>query len=229
MVSGSHHKTGQDHNAKKHFQELEKYLRKEFDVDKVEYQWSAQHYHSADKVPFIGLLICTSKKVYMATGYFADGLVYGTIAGMLIADLILSKQNQLESIYNSTRLKPIASLAFLLKENSNVFAQYLKKLSSAPKEYKNLKKGEGRVVKIDGEKCAVCRDNNNRVHMVSAVCTHMKCIVNWNNAEQTWDCPCHGSRFKMNGEVIEGPATQNLANYSLVTDEDIQVEEEVLE
>lgn len=211
MVAGNHHKVGQDSNANAHYLELENFLRKNFSVSDVVYRWSAQHYHSADDVPYIGLASRFAKNSYIATGYFADGLVYGTLAGIIIGDLILKKENSLADVYNSNRLTPIASAGFLMRENTNVFLQYLKDFPfSKIKDYNNIKAGEGKVVVINSEKCGVYRDDNDKLHIVSAVCTHMKCIVSFNNAEKTWDCPCHGSRFTTQGQVIEGPAKLNL-------------------
>ncbi len=216
MVAGSHHKVGQSKDTFSHYQELEKFLRDHFPVAEVAYQWSAQHYQSADNVPYIGLASRSAKHTYIATGYFADGLVYGTLAGIIIGDLILGEQNPLINTYQSNRCDPISSAKFVVKENTNVFIQYLKDypLLSA-KDFDTIKPGEGKVLEINQEKCGVSRDENNQLHIVSAVCTHMKCIVDWNNAEKTWDCPCHGSRFTQAGKVIEGPAKMDLENKQL--------------
>ncbi|CEK11034.1 FAD-dependent oxidoreductase [Legionella hackeliae] len=211
LISGSHHKTGQGQNMSLHFADLESSLKEHFSISEIAYCWSAQHFQSADKIPYIGLANRTTKNIYMATGYFADGLTYGTMAGLLVANLILHKTDPFSETYFSNRFTPLSSLGFLTKENLNVFAQYAKDLPLGNGDnLENIQSGEGKIVEINREKWAVCRDSSNQLHMVSAVCTHMKCIVNWNNAEQTWDCPCHGSRFTPEGEVLEGPATYNL-------------------
>lgn len=211
LVAGSHHKTGQDKNMRSHFQALEYFLRDHFTIEEIPYHWSAQHYHSADDIPYIGLASRFYQNTYMATGYFADGLLYGTLAGILLADLITKKRNPWKKVYNATRFNPVISFPFLLKEDGNYFLQYYKDFPQLEaKNFKDLNSGEGKVVEIDREKWAVYRDENHQLHIVSAVCTHMKCIVNWNNAEKTWDCPCHGSRFTTDGKVIEGPAIKNL-------------------
>ncbi len=143
----------------------------------------------------------------MATGYFADGLVYGTVAAQHLAALIEEKLKQSSNLYSSTRSKPLASMKFLVEENLNVAKEYLKDLPiHETKDFNKIKIGEGQVVEINKEKIAISRDENNQLHKVSAVCPHMKCIVAWNNAEQTWDCPCHGSRFSQCGDYLEGPA-----------------------
>jgi nitrite reductase/ring-hydroxylating ferredoxin subunit len=210
-VAGSHHKTGQGQKMEKHYAELSRFLHQHFAVDKIAYQWSAQHYQSADDLPYIGLSSRFAKHTYMATGYFADGLVYGTLAGMMIGDLFAGKTNHLLETYQANRITPRASAKFLIKENTNVFLQYLKDFPLlSKKDFSHIKKGEGKIVEIHQEKCAVSRDKNNKLNIVSAVCPHMKGIVAWNNAEQTWDCPCHGSRFTAQGHYIEGPAVGDL-------------------
>lgn len=217
MVAGSHHKTGQGNDMQQHYKELSTFLHKHFPIDKIVYQWSAQHYQSADDVPYIGLASRSVKHTYMATGYFADGLVYGTLAGIIIGDLLAGKKNLLLETYQSNRVTVSASAKFLIKENFNVFLQYLKDYPLfSSKDYAHVKSGEGKIFEINDEKCAVSRDKNNKLHFVSAVCTHMKGIVAWNNAEQTWDCPCHGSRFTPQGKVIEGPATINLQDKTAI-------------
>lgn len=210
MVAGGHHKVGQAEDTRLPYKELENFLRQHFAIQEIAYQWSAQHYQSADKVPYIGLASRSSKHTYLATGFFADGLVYGTIGGILVADLILQNANPSFDTFNSTRFDPIASAHFFIKENANNFLQYMKKLKTPPKEYEDIRPGEGKIVEINKEKCAVARDDNNQLHVVSAICTHLKCLVSWNTAEKTWDCPCHGSRFHIDGKVIEGPALSDL-------------------
>ncbi|STX29000.1 Gamma-glutamylputrescine oxidoreductase [Legionella beliardensis] len=209
MLSGSHHKTGQGNNTEKHYQELETYLKTFLPIEEVIFKWSAQHYKSADNIPYIGLASRTAKHTFMATGYFADGLTYGTLAGLNIADLILKKTIPFKDVYQANRNTLGASLGFMAKENSNVAMQYSKDLPIAAADIESVKEGEGKVIEINKEKFAVCRDKN-ELHMVSAVCPHMKCIVNWNSAEKTWDCPCHGSRFTKQGKYIEGPAMADL-------------------
>lgn len=211
VVAGSHHKVGQSKNANAHFEELENYLKDNFAVSSKAFQWSAQHYHAADGVPYIGLM-SHSENIYQATGYFADGLVYGTIAGIIFGKILQGeKKNAWLEVYDATRHDIAASAKFLMKENSNVFLQYMKDFPKfSDNDYQDLEIGEGKIVEINGEKFGIYRDQNANLHQVSAVCTHMKCIVNWNNAEKTWDCPCHGSRFSFDGQVLEGPAKLNL-------------------
>jgi len=207
-VAGNHHKTGQTSNAINYFRGLKEFLAKSFNIDDIEYHWSAQHYQPVDKIPYIGLLSHHNKNIYIATGYFADGLVYGIVAGRLVADLINGVESPWHKIYNSNRFTPCASASSFIKENINVFLQYMKDFPGRKdaKSIEEISNGQGKVIECSGEKIAVYRDLAGKVHPVSAVCTHMKGIVNWNNAEKTWDCPCHGSRFSYEGKVLEGPA-----------------------
>lgn len=221
LVAGSHHKTGQSNNTQSHFEELEKYLKKTFAVKEIKYRWSAQHYHAADGLPYIGNAL-RYKNIFEATGFFADGLVYGTMAGVLLADKINKKSNALEAPLNSKRHDFFASVGFLIKENFNTFLQYLKDMpafNAHQQQFNTIPMGDAKVYVINGEKCGIYKDHNQKLHVVSAVCTHMKCIVHWNSAEKTWDCPCHGSRFTHEGIVIEGPAQENLQPKSLTSEE----------
>ena len=214
MVAGGHHKTGQARHsdAEDNYREIEAYIRSHFEVETIQHKWSAQHYQAADDIPYIGLAYCHSKNFYVAGGYFADGLTYGTVAGRLLADLIQGKKNPWMETYNATRFTPLASAGKAIKENLNVLGEYLKDMPGAhdAAHFSGINAGAGGIVEIKGEKCAAYRDEKGQLHVVSAVCTHMKCIVHFNNAEKSWDCPCHGSRFALDGEVLEGPAWQPL-------------------
>ncbi len=216
-IAGRHHKTGQFKNTLKNFKELEKYLYTIFKIDKVEYHWSAQHYQSADSLPYIGLLSSNYHHIYMATGFFADGLVYGAVSSMIIADLMMHRSNLWHEVFDSTRFTPMASAPSFIKENSNVFIQYMKDFPGKcdTRSQKDIHYGEGKIIESKGEKIAAYRDMNGTLYSVSAVCTHMKGIVEWNSAEKTWDCPCHGSRFTPEGKVIEGPALKPLIKKEL--------------
>jgi glycine/D-amino acid oxidase-like deaminating enzyme/nitrite reductase/ring-hydroxylating ferredoxin subunit len=213
MVAGAHHKVGQPQEETiDHYHDLEKYLYKNYDVEKIAYRWSAQHYKSADYVPYIGKSPGGSENSYIATGFFADGLVYGTIAGVIIPDHISGTENAWNKIYDASRFTPLKSAAETIKENVNEVMQYLKDVpwNVDAEKFSEVKNGQGKIMMIDGEKYGVYRDESGKLHVVSAVCTHLACIVEWNNAERSWDCPCHGSRFTYEGKVIEGPAMYDL-------------------
>jgi len=205
VLGGADHKTGETIDG---FSELETFMHKRFTVDDIGYRWSSQYYEPADGLPYIGKNFRGSE--YIATGFSGDGLIYGTLAGFLISnDIFGSEPSHWKSIYDSERVRPVASAAKFTKENISVFSHMIKDRISAKKARKvvELKNGEGIVVNYNGKKLAVSRNSEGKLIQVSAVCPHLKCLVLWNKVSQTWDCPCHGSRFRPTGEVITGPAT----------------------
>lgn len=213
MVAGEHHKTGQAKHAdaEHYYKKIEAYIRGNFEVESIVHRWSAQHYQASDDIPYIGLAHKNTKNMYVAGGYFADGLTYGTVAGRILADLVQGKVNPWAKTFDALRCTPKASAGKAIKENLNVILEYAKDFPNGDvTDLAAVKVGEGHIITIDGEKIAAYRDKNHGLHLVSAVCTHMKCIVQFNNAEKTWDCPCHGSRFALDGKVIEGPALEPL-------------------
>lgn len=209
IVAGEHYKVGQAEDAKKKFDQLEKFARDRFDIASIEYKWAAQSYRSADGIAYIGEI---EDNIFTGTGFSADGLTYGTLAAMIISDLINGIKNKWADTYDINRHNPLKAAKNYLKENLNVLGEYMKDFPGFADvdEFKEIKQGEGKVISVGGEKIAAYRDESNKVHTMSAVCTHMKCIVNFNNAGKSWDCPCHGSRFDMDGAVLEGPALTDL-------------------
>lgn len=209
VVAGSHHRVGiaDDHNH--HVHALENFIRSNFEISSVHYHWSAQHYQASDGVPYIGQV---KQNYYIATGFYADGLVYGTVAGKIISEAILDKTTVLNDIYSPQRHHLFASISTLTKESLNAMNQYLHDFPGNVEahHFKDIANEEAKTIEIHGEKFGAYRDDNGELHVVCAVCTHMKCIVKWNNFEKTWDCPCHGSRFTTQGVVLEGPAYRNL-------------------
>lgn len=211
MVIGSKHKTGQADDTQACYRALEDYLRAHFKVGEITHRWTAQHFRPADGLPYIGRLR-GEDNVYIASGYATDGLVYGTLAAMLLCDAITGKKNRCAELYSARRFAPLKSAGEFIKENTNVAAQMAKDLLTNLPEtpLEELQPGEGRLIEYDGQKAAACRDAQGQLRLLSPFCTHMKCIVHWNRAEATWDCPCHGSRYAADGTVLEGPALHPL-------------------
>ena len=155
----------------------------------------------------------TSGHVFVATGYSGVGMVFGTLGGMLLADFASGRENPWAAVYRPSRVKPLAAGPHVLKMNLEAGAAFVKDRIKTPKidTVSEIPLGEGRVVEIGGERAAVYRDESGALQAVSAVCTHAGCLVHWNAAEKSWDCPCHGSRFATDGGVLEGPAVKGLA------------------
>lgn len=211
IIIGEPHKVGQKEHNSSCFEKLEQYLRSHFDIKSIDYHWSAQNYKPADGLPYIGN-VSEKSNIYIATGFSTDGLTYGTLAGMIISDAILGNNNPWAKIYDPHRHTPIKSAGRFIKENANVLVQYVKDIpfKAEVKDASSIRPGEGKTVEMNGEKYAIYRDDNGDLHQVSAICTHLKCTVHFNDEERTWDCPCHGSRFTIDGKVIEGPALADL-------------------
>jgi len=225
IIGGEDHKTGQERHTEGAFDRLAEYARN-FGVT-VKSAWSSQIIRAADGVPMIGRN-AASKRVFVATGFDGNGITYGAMSGKLLAEACLGRTSRLAHFVEATRFTPAASFKSFVSENVD-FPVYLAKDAVAPAEAKSVsevEKGEGKVVRVDGKRAAVYRDAQNKLHAVSSVCTHMGCHVHFNGAEKTWDCPCHGSRFSVDGEVLQGPAVKDLAPVSLDEEKPAQRREE---
>jgi glycine/D-amino acid oxidase-like deaminating enzyme/nitrite reductase/ring-hydroxylating ferredoxin subunit len=210
IVGGEDHKTGQSHDGELRFQRLEEWTRERFAIEKVEFHWSGQVMEPVDHLAFIGRNPGDHENVYIATGDSGNGMTHGTIAGMLLTDLIVGRDNPWAKLYDPSR-KPLGKLGEFARENLNVAAQY--KDYVTPGEARQdvpIPPDSGVVVRRGLKKVAVYADPAGNLHECSAVCPHMKCIVEWNPVEKTWDCPCHGSRFDQYGHVLNGPANLDL-------------------
>ncbi len=147
----------------------------------------------------------------MITGLRKWGLSNGTAAALILADTLCGRPNPWAAVFNSNRITPVASVSRFIRENLATAAASLRSKLHHDSGHATLAPGEAAVVKVDGDKTAVYKDRTGQIHAVSAVCTHLGCTVEFNPADTTWDCPCHGSRFTTDGNVIQGPATRDLA------------------
>lgn len=211
ILGGESHKTGQEDDERQRYAALGEWSLDTFDIESVEAQWSAQDYSPVDGIPFIGRQLPKSD-VFVATGFKKWGMTNGTAAGLMIADAIAGRDNPWSATFDASRQKSALSSRDLYKENANVAQQFVgDRLSTLrPPSADTLAPGEGGIVTCAGNKVAAYRDDEGTLHAVSPVCTHLGCLVAFNTAEKSWDCPCHGSRFTVAGEVIQGPATADL-------------------
>ena len=212
IVGGEDHKTGQADDQDERYVRLEAWARERFPMMReVGYRWSGQVMETIDGLAFIGPNPLDKPNVFIVTGDSGMGMTHGTIAGILLTDLILGRENRWASLYDPSR-KTLRALGEFAKENLNVAKQYADWLTGGDVGSPgDVSPGTGAVVRRGLSKVAIYRDDSGIVHECSAVCPHLGCIVAWNAAEQTWDCPCHGSRFDRLGTVIGGPANSNLA------------------
>ena len=211
MIGGGGHKVGEKSETEESYQELERYAHSHFGIDRIDYRWSSQDYESFDKLPYIGKLTPTDDHIYVATGYSLWGMSKGTMAGMLLSDLVLGIANPWADLYDSLRATPFVTQESI-KNNLDVGIHWLgdrlKGLTSWSAD--DVKPGEGKLINYQGETVGVYKDEAGKVTAVNATCPHLGCIVNWNSAEKSWDCPCHGGRFTCEGKIIQSPATKDL-------------------
>ena len=210
VFGGEDHKTGQQDDTAGCYRRLEERLTAMVSHVDVTHRWSGQVIETPDGLPYIGQ---TADHQYAATGYAGNGLTFGTLAGMLMSDAVLGRTNPWRDLFDPSRKAITRGVWDYLKENVD-YPYYLIRDRFAGADAQSLravKRGQGKIIERDGAKVAAYRDPSGAVTLRSAICTHMGCVVGWNTAERTWDCPCHGSRFKPSGEVMSGPAEAPLS------------------
>jgi glycine/D-amino acid oxidase-like deaminating enzyme/nitrite reductase/ring-hydroxylating ferredoxin subunit len=211
VVGGEDHKVGHEHDTAQRFAALDRYVKERFPGAEIAYRWSGQIVEPADGLAFIGRAPA-ARRVWVATGFSGTGMTFGTLAGMMIVDGIAGRESPFARLYDATRVKPLAQARRYLAENADV-AKRLAKDRLDRGEVASLAavpRGEGRLVRVGGKMIAAYRAADGGLQCLSAVCTHLGCHVQWNDAERSWDCPCHGSRFDVAGRVLNGPAVKAL-------------------
>lgn len=212
IVSGEHHKTGQGGNMMAHYENLKRFSLDTFEVEEISYRWSTQDYTSADEVPYVGRITSTKPNIFVASGFRKWGMTNSTASAMIIRDLIVKGESLWEPVYSPSRFTPGASANKFVSENLNVAGQLISgKISPAPEDV-DVNPGEGKIVSVNGQRTGVYMDEKGVRHSIDTTCTHMGCELMWNDAEKTWDCPCHGSRFTYEGDIVEGPALKPKKN-----------------
>ena len=213
IVGGEGHTTGRADDTDQRYGRLEKWTNERFGVTDFTHRWSTQDYTSTDRVPFIGRFRPGAKRLWVATAFGAWGMTNGTVSGLLLADLVTGEDSPWAEVFDPLRVTPAATnMKTFVKENAAV-AKELVTGYLAPGDVgsvDDLAPGEAAVIRSGLSKTAAYRDEDGTVHAVSARCTHLGCVVAWNAAEKSWDCPCHGSRFDMDGKVLQGPAVKDL-------------------
>jgi glycine/D-amino acid oxidase-like deaminating enzyme/nitrite reductase/ring-hydroxylating ferredoxin subunit len=206
IVEGEEHVPGAEGDVSRHYTELESWTREHFPVLSIDYRWSAQDYMTPDGLPFIGRATPASDRVLVATGFNKWGMTNGTLAAMLLTDLIEGRESPWLQRYSATRLGAEGGVGQLVAQNVEVAQHFIGDRIRRGPSLAEIAPGSGAVVDQAGGKAAVYREPDGTLHALSARCTHMGCIVAFNDAERSWDCPCHGSRFDLDGRVLEGPA-----------------------
>ncbi|WP_249705417.1 FAD-dependent oxidoreductase [Bacillus zhangzhouensis] len=211
LIGGEGHKTGQGGDESAHYEALEKFGNDTLGIEEVLYRWSTHDMVTMDQIPYIGHLTKHHPNIFVATGFRKWGMTTSHVAATLIGDLIEEKSNPYESIFTPSRLVSDSFIKDFMKENTNVAAKLISgKLKRTDQTIDDLKLGEGGIVSYEHKKCGAFKSEDGNVFFVDTTCTHLGCEVAWNNSDRTWDCPCHGSRFSITGEVVEGPAKKPL-------------------
>lgn len=212
IAGGEDHKTGHEENTTACFSRLEAYVRKYFEVEEVAFRWSSQYYEPADGLPYIGHLPGNGDHIFVATGFGGNGMIYGTLSALTMLDMMQERKSPYEDLFAPGRVKPVAGFSNFVKESADVAKEWISGKLGIPaiKEVSELAAGEARLVRYQGETLALYKDQDHNLHAVNPACTHIRCTVGWNEAERSWDCPCHGARFSIDGEMLNGPARKDL-------------------
>jgi glycine/D-amino acid oxidase-like deaminating enzyme/nitrite reductase/ring-hydroxylating ferredoxin subunit len=211
IVTGGQYKTGTQEDVESAYDELGAWTQQRFPGAEIVYSWSTQDTSSVDRLPMIGALPHSDDHIWVATGFSAWGMTNGTLAGLILADLLQERRNAYADLYDPRRSTPRASASKLVNENLDVARELVGgMLRPDLSGMDELGPGEAGVFMTRHGRTAAYRDDAGNLHAVSARCTHLGCTVRWNNAEKSWDCPCHGSRFDHTGHVLNGPAVDPL-------------------
>ncbi len=217
LVGGEGHRVGVSTRTGENYLLLERFASEHLGVEEIAHRWSTQDTFPFDGLPFIGRYGSEKSALYVATGFAGWGMTGGSLAGSLIADAVAGNKGPFADLYDPERLS-LGSVGRLVRDNVGTVRHLVGgRLALPSARVGDLGPREGRIVRAGRARVAAYRDEDGKVHAVSATCTHMGCIVGWNEAEASWDCPCHGSRFDVDGSVIEGPATEPLAPVDLGT------------
>jgi Rieske Fe-S protein len=209
ILGGEDHKTGQVADTAACFQALEETLQSIVPDVELTHRWSGQVIETNDGLPYIGE---TSSRQFAATGFSGNGMTFGTVAAMMARDAALGRSNPWRELFDVQRKTLRGGTWDYVKENKDYLYYLVRdRFAASEKSLRAVPRGEGRLVDLNGDQVAAYRNEQGVVTLRSPVCTHMGCLVAWNDAGKTWDCPCHGSRFKPNGDVLAGPAESPLA------------------
>jgi glycine/D-amino acid oxidase-like deaminating enzyme/nitrite reductase/ring-hydroxylating ferredoxin subunit len=213
LCGGEDRRTGDSEDTAERYGALERWCRERFPIGPVEYRWSGQIVEPIDGLAFIGKNAHDDDNVFIATGDSGQGMTHGTLAGAILAALVQGKSNSWAEVYDPSRIRARSLGKFVAAtvDVAKSYAEWIGGTEDESEREEEIPRGEGRLLRRRGHPIAAFRDDEGELHERSAVCTHLGCLVHWNPLEKTWDCPCHGSRFTPEGEVVNGPATAELA------------------
>ncbi|TAA72833.1 FAD-dependent oxidoreductase [Planococcus salinarum] len=211
LAGGYGHPVGHNQNTEENYNQLYQFMDQVFGVEQVPYRWSSQDPGTLDQIPYIGKYSTETENVFVATGYRKWGMSSGVLAGQLLTDLISGTASNYEETFSPLRPMKEPDIKKLTEESFHIGKMFAEgKAENLEGQAGDLQTDEGKVIQFNDQRAGAYRDQQGNLYVVDTSCTHMGCETHWNNAERTWDCPCHGSRFSYGGEVVEGPATKPL-------------------
>lgn len=211
LFGGENHKTGQGIDTHSHYEALKNFAETKFAIEKIYYRWSAQDLTTLDKIPYVGWITSTNPNLLVATGYRKWGMTNSIVSANLLKDIILNRKNVVEEVYSPSRFQADVSVKSFIETNVDAAKHLLQgKIERPDITAADLHNDEGGVILFHGKRAGAYKDKNGNITVVDTTCTHLGCEVEWNSGDRTWDCPCHGSRFSITGEVVEGPAEKPL-------------------
>lgn len=214
LIVGEKHKTGHGQDLAQHYQNLIDFAQEIFTVEEFPYRWSTQDCTTLDDIPYIGQMTADRPNLYIATGFRKWGMTNSTVSGMMLRDLIVKGESPWQDVYCPSRFNAASAVKFIV-QNTDVGVNFISGKLKPMQDKSTVKPGEAHIAEVDGHRAGVYKDANNAFHVVDTTCTHMGCEVQWNDAEHSWDCPCHGSRFTVDGQIVEGPAMKPLESLNM--------------
>ena len=216
LLGGLDHKTGENITYQDSYGKLEQKAKQWYPNLEVKYRWSTRDCITLDKIPYIGEFSNVLPNIFVGTGFNKWGMTSSNVAARIITDKIMKKENEYDEVFKSTRVNPIVNK----DELKNMVVQTTKslvvdKLKKEENSIDDIKNETGGIIEKNGEKIGIYKDIEGKIHAVKPICTHLGCLLNWNAADKTWDCPCHASRFDYTGKNIYNPALKNLEKFNL--------------
>lgn len=211
IVGGENHPTGKSECTHSHYENLEKFAGELLGARHIPFRWSTQDLITLDKLPYIGPITSKQDRILVATGYRKWGMTNSAAAAKIITDQILGKDNPYTELYTPSRFNADPALKTFIVQNAEVAKEFISgKVDMTNSKIEELQVGEGAVVRHNGQRAGAYKDEQGNLYLVDTTCTHLGCETEWNEGERSWDCPCHGSRYRYDGEVLEGPAIDPL-------------------
>lgn len=216
LIGGMGHKTGQPSSYSDTYGKLEEIAKKYYPDSNVLFRWNTRDCISLDKLPYIGHFSSSMPNMFVGTGFKKWGMTLSNVAANIIVDKICGNLNKYEYLFKSTRLKPIKNhdeFKNMLVQSTN--SLLLNKLKRPNMSFDEIENNSGSIIEVNNEKVGIYKDKNGKIYAVNPICTHLGCLLSWNDIDKTWDCPCHGSRFNFDGTNLYDPAFKNLDTYDL--------------